>query len=134
MAKRVKKMSIGEFNEIQQREWGAVQLVAGAIPEFLRGIPDEKLHSVVASGTRLPGVGYSDHLVPSGELIGGIDVYRNAPDDPVELNKDWYAVLRDPDSDAMVLVSGPFKDDEHWLDELSPRVRDAEILAIPKRI
>ena len=72
-------------------------------------------------------------LVSSGELIGGIDVYRRDPDDPVELNKDWYAVLRDPGTDAMFLVSGPFRDEEHWLDELSARVRDAEILALPKK-
>jgi hypothetical protein len=133
MAKRVKKMPALEFEAVQQRRWAPVRLVSGAIPEFLRAIPKEKLHSVLASGTQLPGVEYSDRLVTSGELIGGIDVYRHAPEDPVELNKDWYAVLRDPRSDAMFLVSGPIKDGDHWLDELSPRVRDAEIVALPKK-
>ena len=133
MAKRAKKMHFDEFEEVMKREWSAVRLDSSAVPEFLNGIPEEKVHSVVASGTQMPGIDYSDDFIPSGELIGGIDVYRHAPDDPVELNKDWYAVLRDPDSDAMFLVSGPFKDDEHWLDEVSPRVRDAEILALPKK-
>ena len=133
MVKRAKRMHLDEFKEVMKREWSTVRLDPGSVPEFLNGIPEKKLHSVVASGTQLPGIDYSDRYLSSAELIGGIDVYRYAPDDPVELNKDWYAVLQDPDSDAMFLVSGPFKDDEHWLDEISPRVRDAEILAIPRK-
>jgi hypothetical protein len=133
MAKRVKLMPVEEFLRVMQREWAPVHLVAGLIPAFLQRIPDAKLHAIVASGTRLPGLAYSDDLIPSGELIGGIDVYRNAPDDPVPLNKDWYAVIRAPDSDAMFLVPGPFRDDEHWLDELPIRVQDAEVLALPRR-
>lgn len=133
MTKRVKKMDIDEFEEVMNREWSTVQLNPDAIPEFLKGIPDEKINLIVASGTWLQGMHYSDDLVPSGEIIGGIDVYRNAPDDPVELNKDWYAVLRHPDSNAVLLISGPIEDDEHWLDEVSLRVQRAEIVAIPKK-
>jgi hypothetical protein len=134
MTKRIKKMGVDEFEEVIDREWNPVRLDPNATPNFLSGIPDEKVHSIVASGTRLPGVHYSDKLVPSGELIGGIDVYRNAPDDSVKLNKDWYAVLRDPNSDAIFLVSGPIKDDEHWIDQISPRVQESEVLALPRRV
>lgn len=133
MTKRFKKMEVDEFEEVMEREWATVRLDPDAIPNFLSGIPEKKVHSIVASGTKLPGVYYSDEVVSSGVLIGGIDVYRNAPDDPVELNKDWYAVLRVPNNDAILMISGPIKDSAHWLDEVSTRVRDAEILALPKK-
>jgi hypothetical protein len=132
MAKRIKKISEEEFREIQSREWHPVKLEGDAIPEFLKGIPANKVHSIVASGTCLPGMIYHDKIIPSGQLIGGIDVYRNAPDDPVELNKDWYAVVRCSDSDSYFMVSGPIKDDEHWIDEIPARLQGAEVLGVPK--
>lgn len=132
MAKQ-RKMPEDDYIEVMKREWRPVRLDPSAIPEFLKGIPEQSLHSIIASGTLGPGIDYAGEILPAGEFIGGIDVYRHAPDDPVELNKDWYAVLRVPDSDAILLVAGPCKDNEHWLDEVSARVRDAEILALPKR-
>jgi hypothetical protein len=60
-------------------------------------------------------------------------VYRLAPDDPVELNKDWYAVLIDPDDDTMLLIDGPIRDEEHWIDELPQRLKGIEVLAVPKK-
>jgi hypothetical protein len=70
---------------------------------------------------------------PNDDCAGGIDVYRNSRDDPVELNKDWYAVVAIPGTDTMFLVEGPFKDDEHWLNEIPKRLRGAEILGVPKK-
>ncbi len=71
--------------------------------------------------------------IPAGELVGGIDVYRNAYDDPVRLNKDWYAIIQEQGSDAMFLVAGAIKDHEHWLDEISDRLKNAEILGVPPK-
>jgi len=93
-----------EFVEVMKREWGFTELAEGSIPTWLQGIPPEKLARVMASGTQMPGVPYSTDTVPSGQLIGGIDVYRNAPDDPVDYNKDWYAVIKYPGSDGMLLI------------------------------
>ena len=101
MTKRVKKVSRELFEQIQAREWRPVQLEGDFIPPVLRGIPLEKIYSIVASGTLEPGLAYSDEVIPSGVLVGGIDVYRNAPDDPVNLNKDWYAVVSVPETDTI---------------------------------
>ena len=50
----------------------------------------------------------------------------------MNLNKDWYAVVAVPEKDAMYLISGPFRDDEHWLDEIPERLKGAEVLGVPK--
>ena len=133
MPKRAKKMPREEFEEVMQREWHPVELTGDAIPTFLQGIPEERLHKIVASGVPVSGMVYKSEIIPSGNLIGGIDVYRNAPDDPVELNKDWYAVIRVPHTDTLLLVEGPIKDEEHWIDEVPRRLNGAEILGIPKK-
>lgn len=62
-----------------------------------------------------------------------MDVYRNAPDDPVPFNKDWYAVVAHPDDPTMLLVDGPQKDAEHWLESISERCTGIEILGVPKQ-
>ncbi len=110
--------------------WAPVQITGPDIPNFLSGIPKDTVHSIYASGTHLPGLSYSDESIPSGSLIGGIEVYRNAPDDPFDLNKDWYAVVTLPETDSMLLVVGPNKDAEHWLNEIPERLKGAAILGV----
>ena len=128
---RVKLMPQQKFAEVMKREWAPVKLVGEAVPEWLKGIPTGVVHSIYASGTQLPGISYSNTAVSAASLIGGIHVYRNAPDDPVELNKDWYAVVAIPNSDSMLLVLGPNKDAEHWLNEIPGKLKGAEILGVP---
>jgi len=130
---RLKRMPKGQFLEVMKLEWAPVQLSGRNIPDFLQGIPENTLHSVYASGTHLPGFAYSDESIPSGSLIGGIEVYRNAPSDPVELNKDWYAVVTSPNADSMLLVVGPNKDAEHWLNEIPKRLTGAAVWAVPAK-
>ncbi len=65
--------------------------------------------------------------------MGGLDVYRRAPDDPYEPNKDWYAVIAIPESNGMLLVQGPIADSEHWLNQIPKRLEGAEVLAVPPR-
>ena len=126
---KLKKMSPDEFVAIQSKEWRPVKLEGGAIPSFLSGVPPALLHSVYASGTFGTGVEYSGAGVKLADLIGGIDVYRHSPDDPVPLNKDWYPVFRI--EQGYFLVGGPEKDKEHWLTKIPSRLAGAEILAIP---
>lgn len=133
MSKRLKKMPEPEFIEVMKLEWGYCELREGSIPSWLQGVPPEKLAKVMASGTQMPGVSYSSDTVPSGQLIGGIDVYRNAPDDPVDYNKDWYAVVKGPETDTKFLIDGPFKDDEHWLNDIPERFKGATVFAVPKK-
>lgn len=131
---KLKKMPLEEFARVRHRDWLPVQLVAHAIPSWLQSVPDEILDCVHASGTLnvSHNAAYSSALIPSGDLIGGIDVYRRAPDDPVKLNKDWYAVVTCENAPTMLFVDGPFKDGEHWLDEIPSRLQRVEVLGLPK--
>lgn len=131
--KRVKMISMEQFKEVMDRNWVPVELVGDALPDFAAGIPAERLHSFLASGQYQCSVAYKSTMIPSGHLIGGIDVYRNAPDDPVALNKDWYAVVSSDQDDTMFLVDGPIKDDEHWIDEIPKRYAGVKIVGVPKK-
>ena len=63
--------------------------------------------------------------------VGGIEVYRNSPDDPVRYNKDAYVILNDLpqlDDSSILRVLGPQEessDPEHWLDEIPDRLKGA---------
>ena len=131
---RIKKMPRDQFEEVMGRDWSPVKLEGEAIPEWLRNIPSSVVHSVYASGTRIPELNYSDSEISSGLLIGNIEVYRNAPDDPVELNRDWYSVIAFESSDTMLLVRGPIADTLHWLDEIPSSLAGADLLAVPPSI
>jgi hypothetical protein len=100
----------------------------------MTGIPDSVLHSIYASGGPFPGLPYTDSDLSAARLVGGIDVYRNAPDDPVAFNKDWYAVLALSDTDSMLFVRGPIYDTDHWLDQIPDRLENVEVLAVPPGI
>src|SRR6185503_17756654 len=102
-----------QFEEVLQRRWTPVELVGDALPGFARAIPERVRYRILASGEAHANIPYGSESVPSARLIGGIDVYRHAPDDPVPLNKDWYAVLTASGETRILLVDGPFKDDEH---------------------
>jgi hypothetical protein len=131
MAKRIKKMPKEQFVEVMKRDWAPVKLESGAIPDWMNGIPHSVLNSVYASGGPFPGLPYPDSNIPSARLLGGIDVYRNAPGDPVDYNKDWYAVLAVSGADSMLLIRGPIFDADHWLDQIPDRLQNVEILAVP---
>ncbi len=107
-----------EFRDVQDRDWEPVELIGEAVPRFLAGIPRNVACRFLASGQH--------NYAAEGALIGGIDVYRHAPDDPVALNKDWYAVRAN--SDATLRVEGPFRDAEHWLDEVPARYDGIQVL------
>ncbi len=124
-------MPVAQFNEVMKREWVPVQLLGHAIPDWLRGIPTETLHSVYASGSFITASEYGDKMIPSGSLIGGYDVYRNAPDDPVNLNKDWYFVIAQPGSELLILVKKKPPQEEHWVDEIPNHLKGVEILGVP---
>ena len=128
---RIKRMPLEQFTDVMKREWTPVQLAGMVIPTWLQNMPGSVLHSVYASGAPFAGTVYVGPGVPSADLVGGIDVYRNAPDDPVELNKDWYAVVTVAGTSSMLLVTGPFKDAEHWLNAIPERLVGAEVLGVP---
>ena len=115
---RIKTMLKTEFSQVQDRDWTPVELTGEAVPRFLSGIPCNVAYRFLASGEH--------NYATEGALVGGIDVYRYAPDDPVALNKDWYAVRAR--GDATLRVEGPFKDREHWIDKVPERYDGSEVL------
>lgn len=130
---RIRKMPIEQFEDVMKNKWIPVKLEDGSIPSFLENIPKDRLNSIYASGDSIPGIVYCDKIIPSGDLIGGIDVYRNASDDPVNLNKDWYAVISMPNDKTRLLIRGPIKDHEHWINDIPDRLKGVKVLAVPKK-
>jgi hypothetical protein len=132
---KLKRMPLDEFEAVMERNWTPVKLVGEALPSWMDGIPETVMAATLASGVCSTGASshYSSPKIPSGLLIGGMDVYRHAPDDPVPFNKDWYAIVTHPDDPTMLLVDGPHKDAEHWLESIAERCKGLEILGVPKK-
>lgn len=100
---RPKIMRAGEFAPVQDENWDVVRLQGDAVPSFLRRMPRGLTPFIVASG---------EHTHESLARLGGLDVYRHAPDDPVPFNKDHYDVFFG--ADGQFRVEGPVKDADHW--------------------
>jgi hypothetical protein len=130
---KIKRISSNEFEQVLKLDWKPVKLEGDSIPEVFTGMPRATLNSIYASGNYLSNLQYGTSIYPSGILIGGIDVYRNSPEDPVDLNKDWYAVVKLPNDIGYFLVVGPIKDNEHWLNQIPERLQDAEVLGVPPK-
>jgi len=132
---KLKLMPAVEFKAVMERKWTPVKLVGDALPLWMNGIPETVMAATLASGVQSfdSARSYSSPQIPSGLLIGGMDIYRYAPGDPVPFNKDWYAIVVHPDNLTMLLVDGPQKDAEHWLESISERCEGLEILGVPKK-
>lgn len=116
-----------EFARVQGKKWQPVQLSNEVLFECFSRIPKEKIKGVYASGSHASSIPRTTSHNREERLVGGIDVYRLAPDDPVNYNKDWYAVVCRPE-DNLLHIIGPQKDAEHWTNELPDRLIVAEIL------
>ena len=128
--KRFKQLSRSQFQEVLKLNWKPVKLTGNTIPDFLKGMPEGLVHSIYASGTVISEHLYGKPLI-LGNHIGGIEVYRNAPDDPVNLNKDVYAVFANTGDDLKLLVLGLDRDKEHWVNEIPDRLDGVDILLPP---
>lgn len=126
MARR-KNIKTNDFRAVFAEDWEPVVLEGEAMPEFARAILEAKRCCIIASGQDLATQSYSSRLVPSGRLVGGIDIYRHDPRDREPLNKDWYAVVATGDPDELA-VDGPYRDEEHWLREVPSRYEGAKII------
>lgn len=113
---RDKQMPIDEFRGVMELDWKPVQLTA--LPSFLGRMPSGIVHSIYASGTFNSGSGH----------CGGLKLYRYSPDDPVKLNEDSYTVSAHTNS-GILSVYGPYKDSEHWCNEIPERLRGAPIFS-----
>ncbi|MCZ7550954.1 MAG: hypothetical protein M5U11_17645 [Anaerolineales bacterium] len=116
-----KQMSKTEFAKIAERKWVPTLLIGDGRPNWMLGIPDEKLAMTLASGTFIdPRIVEHDGITYSG-VVGGMDIYRHDTNDVSKgfpINKDHYIIVLDPANDNALLVNGPLKDNEHWLGNL----------------
>lgn len=122
-------MSFKEFEKYLSKSAKPIRFNTTDRPKWAQGIPDEKLHSGFASGSIAPAEGSANVT----DQIGGIDIFRHAePKDGVNLNKDHYYVVKDPEEPDYLYVLGPYKEDpnspskEHHIDELPERLQKAK--------
>ena len=123
-------MTVGEFELVFARAWEPVLLGVDDRPDWMQAIPEEKLYAVIVSGDIEPGTtGFSEADLANVTFeVGGIDVYRHAETiDGVRLNKDWYRVILDPQNPLHLIVTGPHRDSEHWIDDLPTRLRHLDV-------
>ncbi len=113
-------MTTAEFAKVAERKWVPVLLIGDGRPDWMQGIPEEKLDMVLISGAFIdPRIVEHDGITYSG-VVGGMDIYRqdiNDIDKGYPINKDHYIIVLDPTNDNALLVNGPLKDYEHWLQE-----------------
>ena len=134
MSKKIfKQMTKDEMIAATERPWVPTVLVGDARPQWMSGIPDEKLELVLISGSFIdPRIVEANGVTYSG-VVGGMDIYRyNQKDvgDGYPFNKDHYIIFHDQENDDALLVAGPIKkENDHWfadLPELDPNIEILE--------
>lgn len=125
---RRKKIRRAEFEAVFLEDWEPVTLQGDAIPSFARRLAGEVACTFIASGQTLASTPYALPGVPGATLVGGIDVWRDSPDDPVAFNKDWYAVLASEADPEVLFVDGPQRDSEHWRNAIPSRYQGIKLI------
>lgn len=132
---RLKVILISEFSEVLDRGWDRPVVLQGeAIPGFLNGIPEDLRYSIIASGELQAPIPYRSPLINEGSQVGGMYVFRHAPDDPVAFNRDDYSVVVSNTGADTLWIDGPYKHPtEHWANEVPARLQGIEVIGVPKR-
>lgn len=126
---RIKRMKISEFQPILERDWTRLDMTSVA-PEWMWAVPAVLC---LASGSNIQPVTTSVEGRLFSDAVGGMDVFRHDPQDAHAggtYNKDHYVIVRDADENYL-LVFGPFKDAEHWVDTIPAKYQGVEILLPP---
>ena len=128
---KLKKMSRNQFQKVLDFNWDPVEIDKQGLPEWMNGMPLSIICKVTASGSDFSDQLYHSRTIASGTLVAGMDVWRYAPDDPVKYNKDLYGVVA-TEEESCYLVEDLPKDEEHWSNEIPPRLRDIKTIQLPK--
>jgi len=115
---------------IKKYKWAPVKLPREHCPTIFKNIPKEKIVIVAASGDFTEPIEEVLHEQNISGVVGGIDVVRWDKNDVKigkPFNKDHYIVL-ETESDDILIIEGPLKDNEHWLSEIPVRLEKAKIL------
>jgi hypothetical protein len=67
-------------------------------------------------------------------VMGGLDVFRDSRNhqEGVNWNIDHYVIIRDTVNGGALLMYGPFRDHEHWINEIPKRLKNVEILTFDR--
>ena len=122
---RRKTIRTSDFLPVFAEEWRPVILEGDAMPPFARSVPEALLCCTIASGQ--DSIATPSRLVRSGYRVGGVEIYRHSPDDPVPLNMDRYTIVTTGDPETLA-VDGPFKDGEHWVTEIPARYQGIKVI------
>jgi hypothetical protein len=126
-----KTISKIEFAKIiEPYKWAPVKLLKEQYPAIFKNIPEEKIVMVAASGDFAEPIEEMLHGRNITGVIGGMDVVRwDEKDIKIDrpFNKDHYIILKSGSNDILI-IEGPFKDNEHWLSGIPERLKNAKIL------
>ncbi len=89
---------------------------------FMGNMPEGLVTCVAASASRIQ----MTHLGPVTYIIGGLEVYRIAPDDSIKganFNMDNYYII---DSGGKYQLCGPYRNKGHWSQQIPARVLSAK--------
>ena len=123
---RPKPITKAEFRLIKERNWQSVKLTYDSLPEWMKAIPvPQRAHVYASGGSKIK---FNERY--EGYEVGGMDVFRDAKDhpEPVNWNKDHYVIISNPETNDSLLMYGPFKDQEHWINDIPNRLKNVEIL------
>jgi len=123
----IKEVPREVFDEIASPQCEPVQFTPETMPACFSGLPSDVLCCAYGSVSPEQAIPYFNRGAPIGDLIGGVDIYRHSPDDPVPLNRDWYALVKPYDDSRCYLLDGPKRPHDHWLEQIPGRLKGARI-------
>jgi hypothetical protein len=134
MQERPKPITEEEFRPLMERNWQPVELAYGALPTWMKAIPESQRIHVYGSGSPLGDYSEKYH----GSAVGGMDVFRDSRSHPesaygMDWNKDHYVIIRDTINNGALLMYLPLKDHEHWLKEIPDQLKNVEILSFDRK-
>lgn len=71
---RYKQMEKDEFIHIVEREWVPVVLIDNARPDWMKGIPEDRVELVLASGTFIDPRTVEAYGITYSGVVGGMDI------------------------------------------------------------
>lgn len=114
---RLKAVQVSEVSDLL-RGWDVpVYFEEDSLPSALGGIPNELRYGFIASGELMAPSSFESRRLGHSTRVGGIYVFRHAPDDPKPFNRDDYSLLPSQRHPEQLWLDGPYHHPtEHWAD------------------
>ena len=77
---------------------------------------------------------YRSRLINDGSRVGGMYVFRHAPEDPMAFNRDDYSILVSGAEADILWIDGPYRHPtEHWTNDVPAHLQGTEVIGVPRR-